>query len=469
VIDSQQLWDECSEMIRSQVSTATWNTWFSGITPLSLINGTFTLSVPNDLIKSRLQKRFDGIIKECLHEILGSELQIQFEIFTEESTDSTTDHEIHAIQYGQKSDDVLSFEDYYSKNSSEQPAQPRELSELRQEKYTFETFVIGPSNRFAHAAALSVSETPARAYNPLFIIGDVGLGKTHLLQAIRNYVIKNFSKLNVLYISTETFMNEFVESIRNNSTIHFKKKYRECDVLLIDDIQFIEDKESLQEEFFHTFNSLYEASKQVVLTSDRPPGSMKTLESRLRSRFLSGLITEIQPPELETRIAILRTKSAHDHLNIDDDVLNFIASNIKDNIRELEGALIRVTAYGNLNHLKITRDLAETVLSDITVARQEKMVTPKEVISVIAEQFGVTREDICGPSRQRQIVLARQIAMYVIRSLTELSYPAIAKEFGGRDHTTVMHAVDKITKMIIEKNNIYDLVTNSILRIKGSN
>jgi len=469
VIDSRQLWDECSEMIRLQVSNAAWNTWFSGVTPLSLTNDILVLSVPNDLIKSRLQKRFDGIIKECLHDVLGSELQLKFEIVTEENTNLFVDQETYSQDSGQKSVDGLSFEDYYVETITDSPIPSRELSESRQEKYTFETFVIGPSNRFAHAAALSVAETPARAYNPLFIIGDVGLGKTHLLQAIRNYVIKNFTKLNVLYISTETFMNEFVESIRNNSTIHFKKKYRECDVLLIDDIQFIEDKESLQEEFFHTFNSLYEASKQVVLTSDRPPGSMKTLESRLKSRFLSGLITEIQPPELETRIAILRTKSAHDHLNIDDDVLNFIASNIKDNIRELEGALIRVTAYGNLNHLKINRDLAETVLSDITISRQEKMVTSKEVISIIAEQFGVTREDICGPSRQRQIVLARQIAMYVIRSLTELSYPAIAKEFGGRDHTTVMHAVDKITKMMLAKNNVYDLVTNSILKIKSNN
>ncbi len=469
MIDSQQLWDECSEIIRSQIAEATWKTWFSGITPVSIGDDTLVLSVHNDLIKERLQSRFDGIIKECLYEILGMDISIRFDVATEATSFGEENH----LNFNKDLDQEDIYIDSHPKESSflYKEADVENINERvlqsRQTKYTFETFVIGQSNRFAHAAALSVAEAPARAYNPLFIIGDVGLGKTHLLQAIRNYVIKNFVKMSVAYISTETFMNEFVEAIRNNTTVLFKKKYRECDVLLIDDIQFIEGKESFQEEFFHTFNSLYEASKQVVLTSDRPPGSIKTLESRLRSRFLSGLIAEIQPPELETRMAILRTKAEHERLIVPSDVLDFIASNVKDNIRELEGALIRVTAYANLNKLPLNRDLAETVLADITISRQPKMITTKEIISITAENFGVKEEDICGPSRQRELVLARQVAMYVIRDLTDFSYPSIAKEFGNRDHTTVMHAVDKISKMMSEKKNIYDLVTSLIIKIKN--
>jgi chromosomal replication initiator protein len=334
-------------------------------------------------------------------------------------------------------------------------------------RYTFEAFVTGSSNRFAHAAALSVAEMPARSYNPLFIHGGAGLGKTHLLHAIGNYVLENFSGRYVRYVSTETFMNEFVDAIRNNTTAAFKRRYRECDVLLIDDVQFMEGKESLQEEFFHTFNHLYGASKQVVLTSDRPPKSIATLEDRLRSRFLSGLTTDVQPPELETRLAILRKKAERDPIPVPDEVLDFIATNVKDNIRELEGALIRVTAFGSLNHQPLTRELAEHVLSDIVSAGQPRQVTAAMILDATASTFGFTVDDLCSASRRRPLVIARQIGMYVFRELTDFSYPAIAREFGGRDHTTVMHAVDKIASLMKERRQIYDQVTELIVRIKG--
>ncbi len=309
---------------------------------------------------------------------------------------------------------------------------------------------------------------PAKSYNPLFIHGDAGLGKTHLLHAIGNYVRENFAGRRVRYVSTETFLNEFVDAIRSNTTTAFKRRYRECDVLLIDDVQFMENKEALQEEFFHTFNHLYGASRQVVLTSDRPPKTIATLEDRLRSRFLSGLITDVQPPELETRLAILQKKlerePSHD---VPHEVLEFIASNVTDNIRELEGALIRVTAYGSLNNQPLTRELAEHVLSDIVNAGQPRPITPAQILETTAPTFGFSIDDLCGPSRRRPLVIARQIGMYLFRDLTDYSYPAIAKEFGGRDHTTVMHAVEKIPSLMGERRQIFDQVNDLIVRIKS--
>jgi chromosomal replication initiator protein len=334
-------------------------------------------------------------------------------------------------------------------------------------RYTFDTFVIASSNRFAHAAAQSVAEAPARSYNPLFIYVDAGLGKTHLLHAIGNYVLENFAGRHVRYVTTETYMNEFVDAIRTNTTTAFKRRYRECDVLLIDDVQFMERKESLQEEFFHTFNSLYGASKQIVLTSDRPPKSIATLEDRLRSRFLSGLITEVQPPELETRLAILQTKAEHEQVHVPDDVLEFIATHVKDNIRELEGALIRVTAFASLNRQPMSRELAEVVLSDIVSADQPRRITPQVILEATSDTFGFSVEELCGPNRRRPLVTARQIGMYVFREMTDFSYPAIGREFGGRDHSTVMHAVDKITNLMKERHQIYNQVTDLIVRIKS--
>ena len=323
------------------------------------------------------------------------------------------------------------------------------------------------SNRLAHAAAQAVAETPGRSYNPLFIYGDSGLGKTHLLHAIGNYVTENYPRRKVLYVTTETFMNDFVDSLRTSTTLTFKRRYRDCDVLLIDDVQFMERKEGLQEEFFHTYNDLKGASKQIVLTSDRPPKSIETLEDRLRSRFLSGLITEIDPPDLETRLAILRSKSLSEHQEVPDDVLEFIASHVKDNIRELEGALTRICAFANLNKEPISLAQAEKVLSDLVLAGEPRRITPQMILDATSASYGFSVEAICGPSRTRPLVTARQVAMYLTRELTDYSYPAIGRVFGKRDHTTVIHAVDKIAGQMQERRQIYEQVTELIQKIRA--
>ena len=458
VTDARQLWSECANSIQAQVSEATWRTWFAEIRPVGVDNRTLELSVPNGLIRERLETRFAGILTDAVTEVTGTELQLAF---TVDPIDG------YAASPGRLE---LAPKPPLAPPAPE-PASAVITSEGEDEpaaKYTFDSFVIGSSNRFAHAASLSVAERPARAYNPLLLIGEAGLGKTHLLQAIRNYVTENFPRLHVRYVSTETFMNEFVDAIRSNSTTAFKRRYRECDVLLIDDIQFLEKSESLQEEFFHTFNTLHGASKQIVLTSDRPPGSIATLEDRLRSRFLSGLIADIQPPEIETRIAILRSKSEHDGLAVDDDVLEFIATNIKENIRELEGALIRATAYASLTGQSLTLELAERTLSDFVSSRQPKRITAKEILDATARHFGFPIDELCGPSRRRPLVQARQISMYVFREVTDFSYPAIAREFGGRDHTTVIHAVEKISRLMSERRQVYEQVTALILELRGT-
>jgi chromosomal replication initiator protein len=335
-------------------------------------------------------------------------------------------------------------------------------------RYTFENFVKGASNQFALAAALRVAETPGRSYNPLFIYGSAGLGKTHLLQAIGWYVHAHYAHYEVRYVSTETFLNEYVDAIRTNTTAAFKRRYREVDVLLIDDIQFIEGKEGLQEEFFHTFNSLHGANKQIVITSDRTPDAIPTLEERLASRFRWGLITDIQPPDVETRLAILRNKAERDSTPLPADVLEFIASNITSNIRELEGALIRVAAYANLTRETPTVEMAESQLADLLTGSAPKTRTDEELLAEMAGYLGFSVEALKGKSRQRPLVNARQIAMYVFRDMTELSYPAIARLFGGRDHTTVIHAVDKTQRMMREHKATFDQVTDIITRIKNS-
>ncbi|NBU39003.1 MAG: chromosomal replication initiator protein DnaA, partial [Actinobacteria bacterium] len=335
-------------------------------------------------------------------------------------------------------------------------------------RYTFENFVKGASNQFALAAALRVAETPGRSYNPLFIYGSAGLGKTHLLQAIGWYVHAHYAHYEVRYVSTETFLNEYVDAIRTNTTAAFKRRYREIDVLLIDDIQFIEGKEGLQEEFFHTFNSLHGANKQIVITSDRTPDAIPTLEDRLRGRFRWGLITDIQLPDVETRLAILRNKAERDNTPLPSDVLEFIASNITSNIRELEGALIRVAAFANLTRETPTVEMAEAQLADLLTTSSSKTRTDEELLAEMAGYLGFTVEALKGKSRQRPLVAARQIAMYVFRDMTELSYPAIARLFGGRDHTTVIHAVDKTQRMMREHKATYDQVSDIITRIKTS-
>jgi chromosomal replication initiator protein len=333
-------------------------------------------------------------------------------------------------------------------------------------KYTFETFVIGSSNRFAHAAAVAVAEAPAKAYNPLFIYGDSGLGKTHLLHAIGHYAQTLYSGLKVRYVSSEEFTNDFINMIRDGKQDGFRRRYRDVDVLLVDDIQFLENKEGTQEEFFHTFNTLHNASKQIVISSDRAPKRLVTLEDRLRSRFEWGLLTDVQPPELETRIAILRRKAIQEGLNAPPEVLEYIASRISTNIRELEGALIRVTAFASLNRQSVDLQLAEIVLKDLIPEAQGPQITAATIMGQTASYFGLSIEDLCGTSRSRVLVTARHIAMYLCRELTDLSLPKIGQQFGGRDHTTVINADRKIRSLMAERRSIYTQVTELTNRIK---
>lgn len=348
-------------------------------------------------------------------------------------------------------------------------AGPGEPTARLNPKYLFDTFVIGASNRFAHAAAVAVAEAPAKAYNPLFIYGESGLGKTHLLHAIGHYARSLYPGTRVRYVSSEEFTNEFINSIRDGKGDSFRKRYREMDILLVDDIQFLADKESTQEEFFHTFNTLHNANKQIVLSSDRPPRQLVTLEDRLRNRFEWGLTTDVQPPELETRIAILRKKAVQEQLNAPPEVLEFIASRISRNIRELEGALIRVTAFASLNRQPVDLGLTEIVLKDLIPGGEDSTpeITATAIMGATADYFGITVEDLCGSSRGRQLVTARQIAMYVCRELTDLSLPKIGAQFGGRDHTTVMHADRKIRALMAERRSIYNQVTELTNRIKN--
>jgi chromosomal replication initiator protein len=463
VNDTEGLWILCSEALREQVSDAIWQAYLSGITPLAVKDQEIVLGVPNTLIRDRVESRFLGLIQDTVTGTVGRDLSVQLEVVVpphDQGEDSLGGLMAELADPSLPTRGNVVASAVTGRGDRLAPA-------ILDPRYTFDTFVIASSNRFAHAAAQSVAESPARSYNPLFIYGDAGLGKTHLLHAIGNYVLQNFSGRHVRYVTTETYMNEFVDAIRTNATTAFKRRYRECDVLLIDDVQFMERKESLQEEFFHTFNSLYGASKQIVLTSDRPPKSIATLEDRLRSRFLSGLITIVEPPDLETRLAILQAKAEHDHMDVPDPILDFIATHVKDNIRELEGALIRVTAFASLNRQPMSLELAEQVLSDIVSADQPRRITPQVILEATSQTFGFTVEELCGPNRRRPLVTARQVSMYVFRELTDFSYPAIGREFGGRDHSTVMHAVDKITAMMKERQQIYNQVTDLLVRIKS--
>ena len=448
VSEAQELWTRCSTALRTQVPEAAWKTWFEAIDPIGLDQGTLVLAVPSVLAKERIEGRYLAQVQQAMHSACGAQLPIRLDVRARPAPADEPTRRAGAPPA--PSQGVLSLA------SDETPLNPR---------YTFDAFVIGKSNGFAHAAARSVAETPARSYNPLFIYGTAGLGKTHLLHAIGHYVRENYPTSHVRYVSTETFMNEFVDAIRTNTGAAFKRRYRQCDVLLVDDIQFMATRQGLQEEFFHTFNHLHAASKQIVITSDRPPKAIATLEERLRSRFLSGLITDVQAPELETRLAILRKKAAEDHAQVPDDVLEFIATQITDNIRELEGALIRVLAFASLNDHTLTLELAQRVLSDL-IDQQPHRPTPKAILEAVATTFGFTVEELCGPSRRRPLVTARQVGMYIFRDLTDFSYPAIAREFGGRDHSTVIHAVEKISALMKERRQIYEQVTNLIHLIK---
>lgn len=445
--------------------------------PLGLLDGTMLLAVGNDLTKDYLESRVRSEVTAALTNALGREARFAITVDPDLVPD---DGPVVALRpsapVAAEADDDG---DDYTSTATEADAAPRlpyapersgrkttvEPARLNP-KYLFETFVIGSSNRFAHAAAVAVAEAPAKAYNPLFIYGDSGLGKTHLLHAIGHYAQNLYPSVRVRYVNSEEFTNDFINSIRDDKAGAFQRRYREVDVLLIDDIQFLQGKEQTMEEFFHTFNTLHNANKQVVITSDLPPKQLNGFEDRMRSRFEWGLITDVQPPDLETRIAILRKKAGSERLQAPDDVLEYIASKISTNIRELEGALIRVTAFANLNRQQVDLALAEIVLKDLITDEDAAEITATAVIGQTAAYFGLTIDDLCGSSRSRVLVTARQIAMYLCRELTDLSLPKIGQAFGGRDHTTVMHANRKIRELMAERRSIYNQVTELTNRIK---
>ncbi len=463
--ESQDVWTQVALSLRSQLAESVWFSTFQDITPIDSDGETLRLLAPSAYVRERIMSRYLPLVTEALQDVNQGHRTVEIDVETSNAGETgasavdspTAEIEIdHTARNGAVRND--SGGNGRSSMLDEAGLNPR---------YTFETFVKGASNQFALAAALRVAETPARSYNPLFIYGSAGLGKTHLLHAIGHYVHSNYQHHEVRYVSTETFMNEYVDAIRQNTTNSLRRRYRDIDVLLIDDIQFIAGKEGLQEEFFHTFNSLHGANKQVVISSDRMPDAIPTLEERLRGRFKWGLITDIQPPDLETRLAILRNKSERDRVLVPDDTLEFIATNIATNIRELEGALIRVTAFASLNQVPITTDLAQTQLADLLTDTRPKVRTDEELLADIAAILRFSVEDLKGRSRQRPLVTARQIAMYVFRELTDLSYPAIARVFGGRDHTTVIHANEKIQRLMKERKQIYDQVTDLLQQLKA--
>ena len=455
--DHEQLWTAVAQLLRAQVSEAVWFSTFQDVVPLDSDASSLRVSAPNAHARDRILSRYLPLVRDALDEIGASNLHFTIEVQHAEQEPLT-----EWVPDGQREGAGTTPAPASGTATVDPPTETGGMNP----RYTFETFVKGASNQFALAAALRVAETPGRSYNPLFIYGSAGLGKTHLLHAIGHYVQSHYQHDIVRYVSTETFLNEYVDAIRTNTTANFKRRYRDIDVLLIDDIQFMEGKEGLQEEFFHTFNSLHGANKQIVISSDRMPDAIPTLEERLRGRFKWGLITDIQPPDLETRLAILRNKAERDNSPVPPDVLEFIASRITSNIRELEGALIRVTAYASLNSVPISTHLAEQLLSDLLTDSFVKPRTDEELLNEIAIILGYSVEALRGKSRQRPLVTARQTAMYVFRELTDLSYPAIARLFGGRDHTTVIHAVDKIQRLMRERKQIYDQVTDLVQRLK---
>jgi len=453
------MWTAVSQLLRAQVSDAVWYSTFNDVHSLPTDDRTIRLAVPSGTVRDKIMSRYLPIVLDALSEIGAGTKQLEVEVVAPpESVAQAEDQAPAAAAQGS----TITAPPATVAKVGDSPADRAGLNP----RYTFETFVRGGSNSFALAAAQRVAETPARSYNPLFIYGSAGLGKTHLLHAIGHYVLQNYSHYQVRYITTETFLNEYVDGIRTASIANFKRRYRDIDLLLIDDIQFMEGKEGLQEEFFHTFNSLHGANKQIVISSDRVPDAIPHLEERLIGRFRWGLITDVQPPDLETRLAILRNKAEREGTEFPADVLEFIASRVTSNIRELEGALIRVSAYASLNRVDMTVAQAERLLEDLLTNQTPKQRTDQELLEEIAKLLGFSVDALRGKSRQRPLVAARQEAMYVFRELTDLSYPAIARLFGGRDHTTVIHAVEKITRLMKERTQTFDQVTMLIKTLK---
>jgi chromosomal replication initiator protein len=459
--------------------------WLNLVQPLTIVEGFALLSVPSSFVQNEIERHLRTPITDALSRRLGQQIQLGVRIAPPPSgeidetvfaqpeafpqvDDSSFDVAVDSDEADENGEQLgigqQGWPSYFTERPPSSEAGPAGGTSLNR-RYTFDTFVIGASNRFAHAATLAIAEAPARAYNPLFIWGESGLGKTHLLHAAGNYAQRLFPGMRVKYVSTEEFTNDFINSLRDDRKVAFKRSYRDVDVLLVDDIQFIEGKEGIQEEFFHTFNTLHNANKQIVISSDRPPKQLATLEDRLRTRFEWGLITDVQPPELETRIAILRKKAQMERLAVPDDVLELIASSIERNIRELEGALIRVTAFASLNKTPIDKALAEIVLRDLIADASTMQISAATIMAATAEYFDTTVEELRGPGKTRALAQSRQIAMYLCRELTDLSLPKIGQAF-GRDHTTVMYAQRKILSEMAERREVFDHVKELTTRIR---
>ena len=441
--------------------------------PLGLVEDTVLIAAPNEFTKDVLETRLRPLVSTALSHIVGRDIRLAVTVDPSiaPALDSDLTDEVADSTYANTEQVSVVLRENFREGNFDRPgmgspSNKEEFGRLN-DKYTFDTFVIGTSNRFAHAAAVAVAEQPAKAYNPLFIYGGSGLGKTHLLHAIGHYTKTLFKGTHVRYISSEEFTNEFINSIRDDKAANFQRRYRDIDVLLVDDIQFLSGKVQTQEEFFHTFNTLHNANKQIVITSDLPPKQLPDFEDRMRSRFEWGLITDVQPPDLETRIAILRKKSTQERLVAPPEVLEYIASKISTNIRELEGALIRVTAFASLNQQPVDLAITEAVLKDLLPSDVGPEITAAQIMGACASYFGVSIEELCGVSRSRTLVTARQISMYLCRELTDLSLPKIGQAFGGRDHTTVMHADRKIRELMAEKRSLYNQVTDLTSRIKS--
>lgn len=436
------LWDKTLNTIKGELTNVSYNTWIKSLTPMSIDNNIVVLKVPNEFTKDILESRYKSLLINTLKDVSSKDFDIKFIINNEE--------------------------DKTLKIQSNKPEREKEIevnSHNLNPKYTFESFVVGNSNRFAHAASLAVAESPAKAYNPLFIYGGVGLGKTHLMHAIGHYVLQNNPNAKIVYVSSEKFTNELINSIKDDKNEAFRNKFRSVDILLIDDIQFIAGKERTQEEFFHTFNALYESNKQIILSSDRPPKEIPTLEDRLRSRFEWGLIADIQVPDFETRIAILNKKADVENLNIPNEVMVYIATKIKSNIRELEGALIRIVAYSSLTNREISVDLASEALRDIVSSKQPQAINILLIQDVVASYYNLRVEDLKSSRKTRNVAFPRQVAMYLSRKLTDNSLPKIGEEFGGRDHTTVIHAYDKISTALKSDENLQNAVNEITKRL----
>lgn len=438
--DLKNLWDKTLNIIKSELSEVSFNTWIKSCEPISISSDTLKISVPNSFTQDILDKRYKDLVANSIKAVCSKLYKIEFIIMSD-----SYDKEEHKTNNTQTSKSIVVND---------------EMSSTLNPKYTFNSFVIGNSNRFAHAASLAVAESPAKAYNPLFIYGGVGLGKTHLMHAIGHYILDGNPSAKVVYVSSEKFTNELINAIKDDKNEEFRNKYRNVDILLIDDIQFIAGKERTQEEFFHTFNALHDANKQIILSSDRPPKEIPTLEDRLRSRFEWGLIADIQVPDFETRMAILKKKADVENLNVANEVMGYIATRIKSNIRELEGALIRIIAYSSLTNREVTVDLASEALKDIISKKQGKHVTINTIQDVVSSYFNLRIDDLKSQRRTRNVAYPRQIAMYLSRKLTDMSLPKIGEEFGGRDHTTVIHAYEKISENLKTDDSLQHTVND---------